>query len=89
MFRFIVLSLMAFAVATPGFGQAELPEFKLDSAEIKVKMEFLASDELRGRRTGSVGNDMAAAYIAAHLRAYGYQTPQGQSDYYQRIPFAA
>lgn len=66
-----------------------LPEFELSADEIKTQITFLASDFLRGRRTGSPGNDIAAEYIASHLRSYGYETPSGQDDYYQVIPFAA
>jgi hypothetical protein len=63
------------------------PEFQLTASDIRAQMEFLASDFLEGRRTGSKGNTIAAEYIAAHLKAYGYQPPVGMDDYFQRIPF--
>lgn len=65
------------------------PEFSFNENVIRSQMEFLASDFLAGRRTGSLGNNIAAEYIAAHLRAYGYQPPVGMDDHFQRIPFAA
>jgi hypothetical protein len=89
MLRLFLFLLSILAYSTVTFAQQDYPEFQVEEEELRVKMEFLASDFLRGRRTGSPGNDIAAAYIAAHLRAYGYETPAGQSDYYQRIPFAA
>ncbi len=63
------------------------PEFQLNKEELEVQMHFLASDFLEGRRTGSPGNDIAAEYLAAHLRSYGFTPPEGQDDYFQRIPF--
>ncbi|MEZ4985362.1 MAG: M28 family peptidase [Saprospiraceae bacterium] len=65
------------------------PEFDITPSDVRTQIEFLASDDLMGRRTGSVGNDMAAAYIAAHLRAYGYTSPEGAVDFRQPIPFEA
>ena len=65
------------------------PEFDLDKEEIRVQLHFLASDYLEGRRTGSRGNDIAAEYIASHLRAYGYEPAPGQDNYFQQIPFSA
>lgn len=63
-----------------------LPEHKIDGKEIQTQLEFLASDFLKGRRTGAMGNQVAAEYIAAHLKAYGYQTVEGASGYYQKLP---
>ncbi|MEL7421818.1 MAG: M28 family peptidase [Bacteroidota bacterium] len=65
----------------------QLPEFQLSKQEIRTQMEFLASDFLEGRRTASRGNRIAAEYIASHLRAYGYEAPEGAENYLQDIPF--
>lgn len=62
------------------------PEENLDAKEIQAQLEFLASDFLQGRRTGSPGNEIAAQFIAAHLKAYGYDTPTGQDHYFQGVP---
>lgn len=62
------------------------PEANLDVKEIKAQLEFLASDFLQGRRTGSPGNEIAAQFIAAHLKAYGYDTATGQDHYFQDVP---
>jgi len=64
-----------------------LPEFQIDRATVEAQLRFLSSDELRGRRAGSPGNDIAARYIAEQLQALGWQTPEGQEDFYQEIPF--
>lgn len=65
----------------------QAPEFQISEADIRAQMEFLASDFLEGRRTGSKGNNIASEYIAAHLKAYGYQTAPGMEGYFQPIPF--
>jgi hypothetical protein len=47
-------------------------------------MEFLGSDALEGRGTGTAGAEEAARYIANELRSYGLR-PIGR-DFFQRIP---
>lgn len=59
----------------------------VQQAELEQHVRFLASDELRGRYTGSVGNRTAARYIAEYLRAQGCQPVEGMTDYFQEIPF--
>lgn len=65
----------------------ELPEFEFTKAEVEQKLRFLSSDELMGRRTGSVFNDIAAGYIATHFAAHGLKPAPGQADYFQPIAF--
>lgn len=63
----------------------DLPEYALDREVLKGQMYFLASDYLQGRRTGSVGNEIAAEYIAAQLEAFGY-APINDGSYFQNVP---
>ncbi len=49
-------------------------------------MDFLASDLLRGRDTGSVGHEVAAQYIATEFAKMGI-VPAGDDGYMQRIEF--
>ena len=66
-----------------------LPEFSFNQLELAGEMHFLASDFLAGRRTGSIGNDVAAEYIAAQLRAYGYAPiNSADSSYFQTVPLS-
>ena len=85
------LSLLIFLISSISVSaqdtDAQLPEFELNQAEIRTQMEFLASDFLEGRRTASPGNRIAAEYIASHLKAYGYESPEGAEGYLQEIPF--
>lgn len=65
------------------------PEFQLKKSEVETQLRFIASDDLMGRRTGSPGNNIAARYIASHLEALGYTSPEGAEQYYQKINLAA
>jgi hypothetical protein len=47
---------------------------ELSAERIRGHVEFLASDKLQGRRTGTPAADEAANYIAAQFRSYGLKT---------------
>ena len=54
--------------------------------DIQSHIYFLASDELRGRETGTPEIDIAASYLANTLRRYQVK-PAGENDsFYQNIP---
>ncbi|OYV72786.1 MAG: hypothetical protein B7Z72_03995 [Gemmatimonadetes bacterium 21-71-4] len=61
------LALPACHAAAP----APAPVPASDSLRIRTDIAYLASDRLEGRRTGTPGNDSAAAYIARRYRALG------------------
>lgn len=52
---------------------------------IQSHLEFLASDLLEGRNTGSQSHEIASAYIAAEFQQIGLE-PAGTDGYYQRVP---
>lgn len=80
--------LLLILVSASAWSQSaeRLPEFNLSKAEIETQLRFLASDELQGRKTGEPGNTIAARFIAAHLHALGYASPEGAVHYFQRVP---
>src|SRR5579864_4297275 len=49
-------------------------------------IEFLASDDLQGRNTGSEGHLKAARYIAGEFERAGLK-PAGTSGYFQPVKF--
>ncbi len=49
-------------------------------------VEYLASDKLEGRRTGSEAHRIAAEYVAAHFKQEGL-TPAGTQGYIQPVKF--
>lgn len=56
----------------PAFIQAQ----EVNVEELKKDIEYLASDELEGRETGTKGEELAAAYIAKRFEEVGL-TPKG------------
>jgi Zn-dependent M28 family amino/carboxypeptidase len=55
---------------------------KIESADLKRMVTYLASDELKGRNTPSPGLDMAADFIAAEFKKSGVKPGNGES-YFQ------
>ena len=53
---------------------------------IKAHIQYLASDEMRGRDTPSPELNIAARYLATTMMRYGVKKPMGMSDYLQRVP---
>lgn len=51
-------------------------------------VEFLASDRMKGRETGSPEHREAAEYIARHFKEAG-MTPAGTNGYFQPVPFTS
>ena len=66
---------------------ATLPEFAISRAEVEGHTRFLASDELQGRRTGELGNQIAARYIAEQFRTLGLKPAGDAGSYLQSIGF--
>jgi hypothetical protein len=60
-------------------------EANVTALESEAHLSFLASDELRGRDTGSPEIDIAANYIKAHLKIFGAKPVKGDSTYFQEV----
>lgn len=60
----------------------------VDMNDIKSHIYFLASDELKGRDTGSEGLNIAAQYIKSSLVRYGVKPveAEGIDGYFQSVP---
>lgn len=54
-------------------------------SDLKENLTIVASDALEGRKTGSRGQKMAAAFIRAHFEELGLKGPVN-GDYYQQVP---
>lgn len=57
---------------------------QVNAAELKEYLSIIASDAMEGRETGSRGQKMAAAFIAAHFQELGLKAPVNGS-YYQPV----
>ncbi|HAR56276.1 MAG TPA: peptidase M28 [Idiomarina baltica] len=88
--RLLIPTLLAASLAACG-GQdtttSQAPEVSAQKQNIKAHLEFLASDDLRGRETGSRGHEIAAKYIASEFKQMGLQPAGDDGTYFQRIPF--
>jgi hypothetical protein len=57
----------------------------IDSRQIRGAMEFLASDALQGRGSGSHDELLAATYLASQLRVIGIQPAGDDGGYIQNV----
>lgn len=74
----LILLLMLTAVACPSGSVPDDPPVTVDRQELLSDLEFLSSDELQGRRTGTPGNRMAQRHIESRFEKLGLQ-PAGES----------
>jgi aminopeptidase YwaD len=78
-------SFLALQVFAGSKKKSKLIAAKISIAQLKADIQFLASDSLEGRRTGTVGETIAANYIAARMQSIGLQ-PFFEADFIQ--PFS-
>lgn len=78
-----ILSIFLLSVSL--FGQ-NISNPDITDEEIKLHINYLASDELKGRDTGSKEILEAAEYIADEFAEYGLKPAFG-GDYFQEFPF--
>lgn len=86
----IFLGLLAGLFLTSAYAQKKPVEeitkmITRDNAE--AHLTFLASDEMRGRDTGSPEIDIAANYIASYFRQLGIKPAPGAERYFQIVEF--
>jgi len=66
---------------------APQPVDPVAAQRVRADVEFLASDLLEGRDTGSKGYEIGASYVASQFRAIGL-TPGGtDGGWYEQVPF--
>src|SRR6266481_1701655 len=68
----------------PDPARTAAPAPRLCAVCIRANMEFLASDALRGRGSGTADELVAATYVASQLRAYGIAPAGDNGGYLQR-----
>ncbi len=68
-------------ISQPAFSQKNFPEQKV-LKNLKKHIAFLADDKLEGRRTGTVGEKLAADYITKQFKNAGIK-PFNKTDYLQ------
>src|SRR5688572_31423979 len=71
------------------FGQRKIIQQVKESVtvlESEAHLTFLASDEMRGRDTGSPEIDIAANYLRTQLKIFGAKPVPGDTSFFQRVP---
>jgi hypothetical protein len=71
------------------FGQRKIIQQVKESVtatESEAHLTFLASNEMRGRDTGSPEIDIAANYLRTQLRIYGATPVPGDTSFFQTVP---
>lgn len=56
--------------------------------DLKTHLYIVASDEMQGRETGSLGQKKAGDYLIKHYKDNKISFPKGSTEFYQRIPAA-
>jgi hypothetical protein len=77
--KFVKAMLLLFVL--PHFVAAQT----VDTMAMRAQTRFLASDALQGRGAGTVGERIAAEYIASELTRLGV-APVANGTYFQRVP---
>ena len=72
---------------------AGIPETKTSPAitagDIQTHVEYLASEQLQGRLTGTEGEIKATAYVADHFKKIGLEPGGERGTYFQKFEFTA
>jgi hypothetical protein len=86
---FRISSLLTLVLATTAAAQSATQKAAatITIEDVQKRIQFLASDELRGRDTPSPGLDRAAEYAAAEFKALGLKPAGDAGGYIQRWPF--
>ena len=73
-------------IAVPALAQTP-PADPGMARRIRADVEFLASDNLEGRDTGSRGYSIAADYVASQFRAIGLEPAGERGGWFLAVPF--
>jgi hypothetical protein len=81
----LLLILFQLAASKPNSDEQRALD-AIQQMRLQSHVDFLASDLLEGRGTGTRGYDLAALYVASQFELLGLK-PANQNSYYQMIPF--
>jgi hypothetical protein len=78
--KFVLFLAVLLTIANAGFAQkSSKTNSPLDERNVRAQMEFLASDALQGRGSGTQFELLAGQYIASQLQHFGVE-PAGDAD---------
>ena len=85
----IQLLLIALAVTLAACAQTQTREpATVEENRLRAHIDFLASDSLRGRDTGTRGYQVAAEYVAAEFQALGLSPAGDVGTFFQSVPMS-
>jgi hypothetical protein len=82
-----LLAIALLAVAASATAQAPSTVEQDIARRVRADVEFLSSDGLEGRETGSKGYAIAADYVASQFRAIGLEPAGDNGGWFQQVPF--
>ena len=82
-----LIAVAFLAVAATASAQAPSTAEQDIAHRVRADVEFLASDDLEGRETGSRGYAIAAEYVASQFRAIGLEPAGDNGSWFQQVPF--
>ena len=82
-----LLAAALLVVAAAGTAQSPSTVEQDIARRVRADVEFLASDHLEGRDTGSRGYAIAADYVASQFRAIGLEPAGDKGGWFQQVPF--
>jgi hypothetical protein len=89
-FPVLFLGLLCFFPVTVSEAQTVIADpitEEVTQSDVEFNIYFLASDEFRGRDTGTRELKIASRYLATWFQVYGIQPAPGHDSYYQEVPF--
>lgn len=78
--------IMVLVGCSQTFMLTESPASPVSEAALRAHIEFLASDSLAGRDTGTVGYQVAAEYVAAEFLKLGMSPGGDNGSFFQQVP---
>nr|WP_314446127.1 M28 family peptidase [uncultured Sphingomonas sp.] len=86
--RPITFAVLPLAFALIGAAQPSATIAPTNAADrVRAHVEFLSSDLLEGRDTGSRGHEIAASYVVSQLQALGLKPGGDNGSWYQQVPY--
>ena len=86
--RLTLVAVVVLAVSIGGFAQKAV----IDEKNVRAEMDFLASDAMQGRGSGTIFERVAAEYIGSQFMQFGLEPagengPDGKPTYVQTVNF--
>ncbi len=82
--RYIIL----FLLLSPIVSLAQKTTNEITVGDLKARLNILTSDSLAGRRTGEIGMEKTANYIAKEFKRIGLEVIDPSQTFYQRYEFS-